>query len=101
MIEEVVNSILEAEDAAEKKIAQAKAEANEIVSAAEIKADAFKKTQTADKKKKYAEKCKQIEEQAALKAQQYLAEKNAQTDKQIAACEKNVDAAVKIILESN
>lgn len=100
MIEEVVNSILEAEDAAEKKIAQAKAEASEIVSAAEIKADAFKKSQSAEKKQKFAQNCKQIDEQSALKARQYLAEKNAQTDKQIAACEKNVDAAVKIILES-
>jgi len=100
MIEEVVNSILEAEDAAEKKIANAKAQANDIVASAEINADAFKKQQSAANKKNYAEKSRKIDEQSAAKAQQYLAEKNAQTDKEIAAYEKNVDAAVKIILES-
>lgn len=100
MIEEVVNSILEAEDAAEKKIAEAKAQANDIVSSAEINADAFKKQQSAANKQNYAEKSRRIDEQSAVKAQQYLAEKNAQTDKEIAAYEKNVDAAVKIILES-
>lgn len=100
MIEEVVNSILEAEDAAEKKIADAKAQANDIVASAEINADAFKKQQSAANKQNFAEKSRKIDEQSALKAQQYLAEKNAQTDKEIAAYEKNVNAAVKIILES-
>ena len=100
MIEEVVSSILEAEDAAEKKIAEAKVQASEILSAAEINADAFKKQQSVNNKQKYAETVKQIDEQSALKAQKYLAEQNAQTDKQISACEKNIDQAVKIILES-
>ncbi|MCM1289371.1 MAG: hypothetical protein NC132_01785 [Corallococcus sp.] len=100
MIEEVVNSILEAEDAAEKKIAQAKVQANEIVSAAEINADAFKKSQSAENKRNYAEKSRQIDEQSGEKAKQYLAEQKALTDKQIDSYEKNVDAAVKIILES-
>ena len=100
MIEEVVNSILEAEDAAEKLVAEAKAQAADIVAAAEINADAMKKQQTAQNKQRYAEQSKQIDQDSAKKAQQYLAEKNAQTDKQMAACEKNVDQAVKIILES-
>lgn len=100
MIEETVNSILEAEDAAEKKIAEAKVQANDIVSSAENKADAFKKQQSAANKQTYAEKSRKIDEQSAVKAQQYLAEQNAQTDKEIAAYEKNIDVAVKIILES-
>ena len=100
MIEEVVNSILEAEDAAEKKVAEAKAQANEILSAAEINADAFKKQQTALNKQKYAEKVKQIDAQSAQKASESLAQQNAATDKAVAACEKNIDKAVKIILES-
>ncbi len=43
MIEEVVNSILEAEDAARQRVAEAEREASEIVSAAEIEAESLKK----------------------------------------------------------
>ena len=45
MIEEVVNSILEAEDAADKKIAQARKQASDIVAEAESKAEQQKKQQ--------------------------------------------------------
>lgn len=44
MIEEVVNSILEAEDAADKKIAQARKQASDIVAEAESKAEQQKAT---------------------------------------------------------
>ena len=100
MIEQVVNSILEAEDVAAQRIAEAKAQAGDIVATAEQNADNFKKQQSAQNKQTYADKVRQIDETSAKKAQSRLAEQNAETDKQIALCEKNIDQAVKIILES-
>ena len=100
MIEQVVNSILEAEDLAEQRILEAKAQASKIVEQAETNAEAFKKQQGAENKQTYATKIQQIDLSSQQKAQQRLAETNAETDRQIALCEKNIDAAVKIILES-
>lgn len=99
MIEEVVNSILEAEDVAQKKIAEAKQEANSIVTFAETEADKFKKQSSSNNKAIFAEKSRQIDVKARDGANQVLANLNAQTDKEMANYQKNVDAAVKIILE--
>lgn len=98
MIEEVVNSILEAEDVAQQKIAQAKREAADLVARAEIEADNFKKQSSAQNKEAFAQQSKQLEKQAEQNAAQQLASMNAETDKEISAYDKNVDSAVKIIL---
>lgn len=100
MIEEVVNSILEAEDVAKERIAQAEQKAGEIVSSAENQADKIKKQASADNKAYLAEKLQQADELAEKHAREHLAELNAQTDAEIAQLEKRIDGAVKIILES-
>ena len=101
MIEEVVNSILEAEDVAKRRIAEAEAKANEIIAAAEIEVAAYKKQQSADNKKAFADKMKAADELAESKAAARLAELNAETDKQTAVYAKKTDKAVKIIVEAN
>lgn len=100
MIEEVVNSILEAEDVAKRRVAEAEAKANEIVAAAEVAVATYKKQVVSDNKKSFAEQMKQADELADTKASERLAELNAQTDKQTAAYSKNIDKAVKIIIEA-
>lgn len=101
MIEEVVNSILEAEDVAKRRIEEAQAKANEIVAAAEVKAAEFKKQQTLENKQRFAAAVKQADEQASERASSRLAELNKQTDGEISTYAKNIDKAVKIILEAN
>ncbi len=99
MIEEVVNSILEAEDLAEQKVAEAKAQANDIVATAETNADLLKKQRSQENKAYFVATCKKIDDECNEQAQKCLDELNAQTDAEISAYEKNVDKAVKIILE--
>lgn len=101
MIEEVVNSILEAEDAAKKRIAEAERKAGEIVASAELEAELRKKQAVAANKKAYAQAMKQADEQADAQAAARLAELNSASDKEIAAYAKNVDKAVKIIMEQS
>ena len=99
MIEEVVNSILEAEDVAKKRIAEAEQRAAEIVSAAEIESEQNKKQASLQNKAVFAPQMKESEAAAERKAAARLAELNAETDKEIAAYAKNTDKAVKLILE--
>lgn len=101
MIEEVVNSILEAEDVAKKRIAEAERKAGEIVASAELEAELRKKQAVAANKKAYAQAMKQADEQADAQAAARLAELNSASDKEIAAYAKNVDKAVKIIMEQS
>ena len=101
MIEEVVNSILEAEDVAKKRIAEAERKAGEIVASAELEAELRKKQAVATNKKAYAQAMKQADEQADAQAAARLAELNSASDKEIAAYAKNVDKAVKIIMEQS
>ena len=81
MIEEVVNSILEAEDLAKKRLAEAERKAGEIVASAEA--------------------MKQADEQAAAQSNERLAELNSASDREIAAYSKNIDKAVQIIMEKS
>ncbi len=101
MIEEVVNSILEAEDLAKKRVAEAERKAGEIVASAEIEAELRKKQAVAANKKAYAEAMKQADEQAAVQANERLAELNSASDSEIAAYSKNIDKAVQIIMEKS
>lgn len=100
MIETVVNSILEAEDEAKRRIEQAQARASEIVAAAEAEAATYKKKEAQDNKKFFAELLQKADEAAESKARERLAELNAETDKELVKCAKNTDKAVKIIIEA-
>jgi len=99
MIEEVVNSILEAEDVAKKRISEAEQKAAEIVSAAEIEAEQNKKQAVAENKTAFLERMKEADKKAEQQAAKRLAELNSQSDAEIAAFAKNTEKAVKIILE--
>ena len=99
MIEEVVSSILQAEDVAAQKIEAAKQTASDIVSSAEAEADKFKKQTSARNKEVFVEGMQHIEHQTVAIFHGTLAELNAQADKEMTNYEKNVDKAVKIILE--
>lgn len=101
MIEEVVNSILEAEYVAKKRIAEAERKASEIVSSAEIEVELRKKQSASSNKSTFAEAMKQADKQADAQAAARLAELNSAFDKEMSAYAKNVDKAVKIIMEKS
>ena len=100
MIEEVVNSILEAEDVAKRRVEDAEARASEIVAQAEIQAETLKKNATQSNKEYQAKVLAQADAEAERKARELLVELNAKTDGEMSKLEKRVDAAAKVILES-
>ena len=100
MIEEVVNSILEAEDVAKKRIEAAEQKASEIVAAAEMQAEQLKKQASVDNKEYFGKSLSSADATAEREAKQLLDELNAKTDGEVKNLEKRVDGAVKIILES-
>ena len=87
MIEQTVNSILEAEDEAKRRIAEAESKAAEVLNNGELAVEALRKQAAADKL-------------AAEKAAEYLAKQNAAADAENKTYAVNVDKAVKTILES-
>ena len=99
MIEEVVNSILEAEDEAKRRVENAEREAGEIVSNAELEADKRKKAAAVANKKYLSERLAQADQVAARKAGEVFDELKQKTDAEISELEKRVDATAKIILE--
>ncbi len=99
MIEEVVNSILEAEDVAKRRVADAETTAAEIVNNGEIAVEAMRKTAAEQNKAYFAESMAAADVRAAQAASEYLGKVNAQTDAELARYVVNVDKAVKIILE--
>lgn len=101
MIEEVINSILDAEDAAKRRVEEAEAKAAEIVAQAEAEISSYKKQQAALNKAAFADAVKQADKLAEQKASERLAQLNADTDKETAKYVKNVDKAVKLIVEAN
>ena len=100
MIEEVVNSILQAEDAAKQKTEQAQRQASETVAAAEIQAEQAKRQAAAHRKEQYSVQVKRIEQDARAQADALLQKLNAQTDEELSRLDSRVEGAVKIILES-
>ena len=100
MIEEVVNSILEAEDVARERVAAAEQKAGEIVAAAEMQAEQLKKQASQDNKQYFNKSLSCADAEAEREAKQLIAELNAKTDEEVKKLEKRVDGAVKIILES-
>ena len=99
MIEEVVNSILEAEDEAKRRVENAEREAAEIVSNAEIEADKLRKAAAASNKAYLHDKLAAADEQADRNAEQVLAKFKKQTDQEVSELEKRVESTAKIILE--
>ena len=99
MIEEVVNSILEAEDEAKKRVENAEREAGEIVAKAEIEADRLKKSAAINNKAYLNEKLADADEEAAKEARRILTELNAKTDSEMSEVEKRIANTAKIILE--
>ena len=100
MIEEVVNSILEAEDVAKRRVEDAEARASEIVAQAEIQAEALKKKAAQNNKEFQAKILSDADAEAERKARELLTELNAKTDGEMTEIEKRIAKTVKVILES-
>lgn len=100
MIEEVVNSILQAEDVARQRVQQAESKAAEIINAAEIAAEQIKKQAIADNKAFVAEQGRAIDDEVKAQAEAFLQQRSAEVDNEIKHYQRNVDKAVKLILES-
>lgn len=100
MIEQTVNSILEAEDEAKRRIAEAESKAAEVLNNGELAVEALRKQAAADKKTFVAEAQAAADKLAAEKAAEYLAKQNAAADAENKTYAVNVDKAVKTILES-
>ncbi|MCH5153168.1 MAG: hypothetical protein J1F68_04345 [Clostridiales bacterium] len=100
MIEEVVNSILEAEDVAKRRIAEAEAKASEIVAQAEIQAETLRKQASASNKERQAKSLTEADAEAERQASELLERLNAKTDSELTQLEKRIQGAVKVILES-
>lgn len=100
MIEQTVNSILEAEDEAKRRIAEAESKAAEVLNNGELAVEALRKQAAADNKALVAESQAAADKLAAEKAADYLAKQNAAADAENKTYAVNVDKAVKTILES-
>ena len=100
MIEQTVNSILEAEDEAKRRIAEAESKAAELLNNGELAVEALRKQAAADNKALVAEAQAAADKLAAEKAAEYLAKQNAAADAENKTYAVNVDKAVKTILES-
>ncbi len=100
MIEQTVNSILEAEDEAKRRIAEAESKAAEVLNNGELAVEALRKQVAADNKAFVAEAQAAADKLAAEKAAEYLAKQNAAADAENKTYAVNVDKAVKTILES-
>lgn len=100
MIEQTVNSILEAEDEAKRRIAEAESKAAEVLNNGELAVEALRKQAAADNKAFVAEAQGAADKLAAEKAAEYLAKQNAAADAENKTYAVNVDKAVKTILES-
>ena len=99
MIEEVVNSILEAEDEEKRRIENAEREAGEIVSKAELEADQIKKSAALNNKKYLNEKLSAADSEAEKEARRILSELNAATDAEMSELNKGIANTAKMILE--
>ena len=100
MIEEVVNSILQAEDVAKERVEAAEQRAAEIVSAAEQKAEQIRKQASLDNKEFLSKSLSDADADAEREAKDLLEKLNSKTDEEKQNLEKRVQDAVKIILES-
>lgn len=99
MIEEVVNSILEAEDEAKKRVENAERQASEIINNAEAQADKLKKQAAASNKEYLNSKLAAADNEALQEARKTLEELSAKTDEEMSDLEKRIANTAKLILE--
>ena len=99
MIEEVVNSILEAEDEAKKRVENAERQASEIINNAEAQADKLKKQAAASNKEYLNQKLSAADDEALKEARKTLEELSSKTDEEMSDLEKRIANTAKIILE--
>ena len=99
MIEEVVTSIVEAEETAKSRVATAEEQASQTVIDAEKLAETNLKKASEENKAYQLEQISKAEAVANDKAKQALTEANAQTDVEMAKYQANVEKAVSAILE--
>ena len=100
MIEEVVNSILQAEDVAKERVAEAEARASQIVALADIQAEENAKAAAAENKRHYQQVIADAEQSASEQSEELLSRLNAESDKEIEKFRANKQKAVNIILEN-
>jgi vacuolar-type H+-ATPase subunit H len=100
MVEEIVNNIIEAEDAADKKIKTAKEQAKEIVSSAQ-KASEARRAACVQECKTITETARKKNEKAAQKKyDEVLAEGKAQAENKSKEYDKNMERAVNSVLSA-
>ncbi len=100
MIDEVVRSIIDAEDEAKRRVTEAEQKAAQIVAEAEQRAEEIRRSASDKGKARFQAEMAQAEADAAQLAAERLRKLNEQTDKETAALEQNTDGAVKLILGS-
>ncbi|MCM1043573.1 MAG: hypothetical protein NC350_05140 [Corallococcus sp.] len=99
MIEEVVNSILDAEDEAKRKIALSEQMAEKAVEAAEKLAESKLAKAAEQNKARWTEALADAELQSSQRAASELAALNAQTDDEIKLYGANLSSAVDAVME--
>lgn len=100
MVEDVVNSIIEAEDKAKQKIAQAEEQATKIVEEAEKLADTYQHRNVASNRQKVVEFNAKSQEKANQKAEEQLNKERNKVDESLKENEKRLPDAIKYILEN-
>ena len=80
MIDEVVNSIIDAEDEAKRRTEEAEAKAAEIIAQAEHEAEAIRHEGAKEAKLHYQQQMAQADQEARALAAEYLQKRKAQTD---------------------
>ena len=99
MIEEVVTSILDAEDKAKAMVAAAEENATQVVVDAEKLAESKLKQASEDNKAYQVAQVSKAEADASAQASVALAQAKAETDEEMTKYVANVDKAVSAILE--
>lgn len=100
MIEEVIDSILKAEDEAKRRVEEARGRAAETVAHAETEAENIRRAAREDNKRYQQQRLAESDERVAQEVRLLQEQRNAQTDEEISKLRQNVDGAVKFILES-
>ena len=100
MIDEVVNSIIEAEDEAKRRVQHAEEQAADIISQAEHEAEQIRHTGADEAKDHLRTELARADEEAKRIADELLSMRKKEADAETEQLRKNMDSAVKFILES-
>ncbi|MEG1706264.1 MAG: hypothetical protein RR086_02125 [Clostridia bacterium] len=99
MIEEVINSIIEAEDVSAKKIEEATEHASDIRNNANNEADKLLRDATLELKKLSLKLTEEADKSADIKAKECYISETAKADEVIKKYARNVNLAVKYVVE--